>query len=236
MKARIARLWTEQLLFGGAARKSARSSRPPGPIFRTLFTSTKGPAAARFQNTSIGESALLYWRFQRSTLARRIRSLRAKSDKANTQHVNPTPHLGSPDPAPSLSQRLKQLSKEYGWTALGVYLGLSVLDFPFCFLAVRFIGTDRIGHYEHVIKEAFWSVVRIAIPDAGKKSAKEVAEEEAAEAERKAQGADACMITVLSCTFKADIRYSHLDPTWSSLPCAQVFDLLPSAPHSSSSP
>ncbi len=45
----------------------------------------------------------------------------------------------------SLSARLKKLSREYGWTAVGVYLSLSVLDFPFCFLLVRTLGTDRIG-------------------------------------------------------------------------------------------
>lgn len=51
----------------------------------------------------------------------------------------------------SFSQRMKKLSREYGWSALGVYLALSALDFPFCFLAVRLLGTDRIGHWEHVI-------------------------------------------------------------------------------------
>ncbi|RMZ86714.1 hypothetical protein DV736_g6061, partial [Chaetothyriales sp. CBS 134916] len=51
----------------------------------------------------------------------------------------------------SLSQRLKKLSREYGWAAVGVYFTLSALDFPFCFLAVRTLGTDRIGHWEHVI-------------------------------------------------------------------------------------
>lgn len=45
----------------------------------------------------------------------------------------------------SLSARLKKLSKEYGWAAVGIYLGLSVLDFPFCFLLVRTLGTERIG-------------------------------------------------------------------------------------------
>lgn len=45
----------------------------------------------------------------------------------------------------SLSARLKKLSREYGWTAVGVYLALSVLDFPFCFLLVRTVGTEKIG-------------------------------------------------------------------------------------------
>ncbi|KAF4261036.1 hypothetical protein CNMCM8812_005135 [Aspergillus fumigatus] len=53
----------------------------------------------------------------------------------------------------SLSQRLKKLSREYGWAALGVYLLLSAMDFPFCFIAVRHLGAERIGHYEHVVVE-----------------------------------------------------------------------------------
>ncbi|KAL0639396.1 DUF1279 superfamily [Maublancomyces gigas] len=54
----------------------------------------------------------------------------------------------SAPPAPSLSQRLKALSKEYGYSALGVYLALSALDFPFCFLAVRYLGAERVGLWE----------------------------------------------------------------------------------------
>lgn len=38
---------------------------------------------------------------------------------------------------------------------------LSALDFPFCFAAVRYLGTDRVGHYEHVAVE--W--VKSAVPD-----------------------------------------------------------------------
>lgn len=44
-----------------------------------------------------------------------------------------------------LSARLKKLTKEYGWVTVGVYLGLSVLDFPFCFLFVRMVGPEKIG-------------------------------------------------------------------------------------------
>lgn len=62
---------------------------------------------------------------------------------------------GSSSQAPkeggSLSQRLRKLSREYGWAAVGVYLGLSALDFPFCFAAVRLLGVDRIGHFEHMV-------------------------------------------------------------------------------------
>lgn len=54
----------------------------------------------------------------------------------------------------SLSQRLRKLSREYGWAAVGVYFGLSALDFPFCFAAVRLLGVERIGYFEHVVVQS----------------------------------------------------------------------------------
>lgn len=66
-------------------------------------------------------------------------------------HFDPTPHLGSPEPSPSLSQRLRRLTREYGWSAVGVYLALSALDFPFCYLAVRWVGPETVGRWESVI-------------------------------------------------------------------------------------
>lgn len=56
-----------------------------------------------------------------------------------------------PESQLSFSQRMKKLSREYGWSAVGVYLSLSVLDFPFCFLLVRTVGTDRIAVAEEFI-------------------------------------------------------------------------------------
>jgi hypothetical protein len=203
MKTRIARLWTDQLLFGSAVRRSAL--RRSGPFLRNFFTSTQPAARSRLASRSFEQSAFLFLRYQRSALGRRFRSLRFKSDKPNTQSHNPTPHLGSPEPAPSISQRFKQLSREYGWTAVAVYFGLSLIDFPFCFLAVRLLGTDRIGHYEDVLKSALWSIVRLVFPDAGKKSAATQAAEDLAEATAREGyveagraaghngGADACM-------------------------------------------
>lgn len=79
---------------------------------------------------------------------------------------NPTTKLGSLEPAPSLSQRLKKLSREYGYTAAGVYLALVVLDFPFCFLAVQYLGMERIGHWEHVVLGSLKNIVRILFPGA----------------------------------------------------------------------
>jgi hypothetical protein len=82
-----------------------------------------------------------------SRLYRTARCVRYNSSKPSP---HPTAQLGSP---PSLGERLKQLSREYGWSALGVYFLLSALDFPFCFLAVRALGTERIAHWEHAALE-----------------------------------------------------------------------------------
>ena len=59
----------------------------------------------------------------------------------------------------SLSARFRKLSKEYGYSAFGVYFLLSALDFPFCFAAVRYIGVERVGHAEHVIVEKVKAVI-----------------------------------------------------------------------------
>ncbi|TGZ82514.1 hypothetical protein EX30DRAFT_188087 [Ascodesmis nigricans] len=79
--------------------------------------------------------------------------------------------LSTPPPPPpqTLGARMKALSKEYGYAALGVYLGLSALDFPICFLGVRLVGTEKIGEYEEVIVKAVkphWIALRekVGIP------------------------------------------------------------------------
>ncbi|KAF2872523.1 hypothetical protein BDV95DRAFT_491528 [Massariosphaeria phaeospora] len=165
MNSRIARFGSEQLLFRGTLSRSS-AYRQSAPALRNFFAASQ-TAGVR---TALQRCAHAGLRAERSLLFRRFRSLRFKSDKTpSNKQPNPTPNLGSPEPAPSLSQRLKKLSREYGWTALGVYMALTALDFPFCFLAVRMLGTDRIGHYEHVIVEGFWNLVRLVAPNAGPK-------------------------------------------------------------------
>ncbi|KAB2578905.1 protein of unknown function DUF1279 [Lasiodiplodia theobromae] len=116
-------------------RASHAPCRPSASPVSPLFRLLRGPAARRFNANS-----------------------------SKPPRPDPTPNLGSPDAAPSFSQRMRKLSREYGWVALGVYLGLSVLDFPFCFLAVRMLGTDRIGRWEHAAVTAFWNFVHVAFP------------------------------------------------------------------------
>ncbi len=112
------------------------------------------------------------WRaIQRSNYRRRIPNLMNRSyqspNRTNKRSFHKTSRLRDSKPNPSkpntqqpqgLSARLKKLSREYGWAAVGVYLGLSVLDFPFCFLLVRVVGTERIGekinHPEGVVADS----------------------------------------------------------------------------------
>ncbi|KAL8807147.1 MAG: hypothetical protein Q9200_004780 [Gallowayella weberi] len=93
---------------------------------------------------------------------RPVRHVLSKRFNSTKPPFNPTPQLGSPEPSLSFSQRLRKLSREYGWSAMGVYLLLSALDFPFCFLAVRWVGAERIGHYESVVIEAVKKVFKYA--------------------------------------------------------------------------
>lgn len=65
-------------------------------------------------------------------------------------HTSRLRRNGTPNPAiepepQTLGARMKKLSREYGWSAVGVYFALSALDFPFCYLLVKTLGTDRIG-------------------------------------------------------------------------------------------
>jgi len=113
-------------------------------------------------------------------LLRSFRGFRSYSSK-NSPRLNPTPHLGSPEPT-GIKARLQKLSREYGWVALGVYFGLSLLDFPFCFLAVRLAGPERIGQIEHAIltnvksyTEPVWKMVEPIVGDWSK--GKEVAKQ-----------------------------------------------------------
>lgn len=105
---------------------------------------------------------------QHSALSRRIRNVRKSSNKPSP---DPTSSLGSPEPT-TLSQRMRKLSREYGWSALGVYFMLSALDFPFCFLAVRLLGTERIGQWEHAVVSTFWRLIEVPFPNIRKVSDK----------------------------------------------------------------
>ncbi|GAW19766.1 hypothetical protein ANO14919_092560 [Xylariales sp. No.14919] len=91
-----------------------------------------------------------------------MRSFHKTSRLRNSKPDPSKPNTQGPQ---GFSARLRKLSREYGWAAVGVYLGLSVLDFPFCFLLVRVVGTDRIGELEHMIVSQVSNVIPDSIRD-----------------------------------------------------------------------
>jgi Protein of unknown function (DUF1279) len=71
---------------------------------------------------------------------------------------------------------MRRLSREYGYAALGVYLALSALDFPFCYLAVSYLGTERIGRWEHTILSYIKGLVKWPMAEEGENTVDEAAE------------------------------------------------------------
>jgi len=74
----------------------------------------------------------------------------------------------SPPPSPSpseqekpttISGRLKDLIKRYGWYALGVYVVLGAIDFGISFAGIQVIGAEKVSHWTHQAKEAVTGVI-----------------------------------------------------------------------------
>jgi len=60
---------------------------------------------------------------------------------------------------------MRKLSREYGWSALGVYFALTALDFPFCYLFVKQMGTDRIGEWEHIVVSHIKAIIPASVKE-----------------------------------------------------------------------
>jgi len=124
-----------------AARRAARDvAGKQQQIWKTRRVSTKAPQPTRISS--------LLWS-QRFTNLKEISTKRVGPFRASLFPVKRPFHStrarrAAAEPT-SFGARLKKLSREYGWTAVGVYMALTVLDFPFCFLLVRSVGTEKIG-------------------------------------------------------------------------------------------
>ncbi|PNY23848.1 Uncharacterized protein TCAP_06220 [Tolypocladium capitatum] len=130
-------------LFGSETRQtlSRCMQRQGSSPLQTL----RGAARRGANRPTLGTSETTFARMQQ-------RGFRFSAWRRSTDGAKPQEKL-------SLGARLKKLSKEYGWSAVGVYLSLSVLDFPFCFLLVRVVGTDAIGKIEHFVVSTVSSMV-----------------------------------------------------------------------------
>jgi len=112
---------------------------------RRAFTTSRSKPTTNFTFTSHARPSPTS---NTATLLQRLRSLRFFHNNRRRQNgkVEPVPKAEPVEAEPtSLGAKMRKLSREYGWSAVGVYFFLSALDFPFCYLLVRTVGTDRIG-------------------------------------------------------------------------------------------
>lgn len=112
--------------------------------FATRTISNQTGALLRFNNSARSQILRNTTRAKPSGGRRPFSNTSSRHDAPKSGGANTKGHTIEPEPT-GISARLKKLSREYGWSAVGVYFALSVLDFPFCFLLVRIVGTDRIG-------------------------------------------------------------------------------------------
>lgn len=66
----------------------------------------------------------------------------------------PSPAKKSPEEKLGLSARLKALFRKHGWSALTIYLLLSLLDFTLCFLFIYAVGADKVRSAEDWVLDA----------------------------------------------------------------------------------
>lgn len=103
-----------------------------GPSYRQNLTRFANNGSKRFNSTKTNQSS-------------------SQSGNTNSSHsgqgTNGTNGQGAKKTG------IKALIQEYGYSALAVYLGLSCIDFPLCFIAVHSIGEDKIHEYQDKAKE-----------------------------------------------------------------------------------
>ncbi|GMG21952.1 unnamed protein product [Ambrosiozyma monospora] len=108
---------------------SNRITTSPFRTFRTFRNSSSFPTRRSFS---------IFPSFKNSTKSSFFKQQfnRFNSSKANT-NTNGKKKTG-----------IKALMQEYGYSALGVYLGLSCIDLPLCFLLVHSQGADQISEFQ----------------------------------------------------------------------------------------
>lgn len=65
-----------------------------------------------------------------------------------------SPDSDSPPPKASFRERLKFLTRRYGWWALAVYLAASTVDLSLIFLAIHLLGADHIQSLESSLRKS----------------------------------------------------------------------------------
>jgi hypothetical protein len=81
------------------------------------------------------------------------RSLATSTSPATSTSSSPSSDSSSPSNL-GLTQRLKALFRTHGWSALTIYLLLSLLDFSLTFLLIYAVGADKVREAEDWVLDA----------------------------------------------------------------------------------
>ncbi|CBQ73321.1 conserved hypothetical protein [Sporisorium reilianum SRZ2] len=79
---------------------------------------------------------------------------KASDSKSQSNTDSESEDSDAPPPKASLRERLKFLTRRYGWWALGVYLAASAVDFSLIFLAIHMLGADHIRSLEASLRKS----------------------------------------------------------------------------------
>jgi hypothetical protein len=96
-------------------------------------------------------------RFSTSALVRaqsNTAQLQPQASTSETFHEDqPESDPDEPPKKATIRERLRFLSRRYGWWALGVYLLASLVDFSLTFLAIHMLGADHIRELEDQVRK-----------------------------------------------------------------------------------
>lgn len=87
--------------------------------------------------------------------AQLLSKLRAPAKQLRLNSTKAAPRAPNLNPQPPPPTGLRKLVKDYGYAALGVYLTLSAIDLPLCYLLVHLMGKEQIEEYENKVKQYF---------------------------------------------------------------------------------
>ncbi|KAK7206699.1 hypothetical protein BZA70DRAFT_112130 [Myxozyma melibiosi] len=139
---------------------AAKSSLPAAP-----FSAVLGARSSRALFRLVSMSRNLLSRPLGGPTGENAALQRAGRVRFNSTKAPEAAKKQAPPPAAKKESRLKQLTKKYGWPIVWIYLGLSVLDYPVCFLVVHMLGQEKIGELEDTVVE-FLEPVTSKIRDA----------------------------------------------------------------------
>jgi hypothetical protein len=137
------------------------------------LASTARPISLRLPNSTPAQLGLRLLSTSRPTLLETSLRRSSQSGKSTKEQAEQAEEADSdaPPPKASLRERLKFLTRRYGWWALGVYLAASSVDFSLTFLAIHLLGADHIRSLEAQVRSSLGLEQRHDDPDSqdGKK-------------------------------------------------------------------